>query len=187
MQVSKSIGILLAAAGSLGHVAASQAQEISIRPLPTPATSQPAKTEALALAVPVAATANPSKSEALALAVPVAATANPSTTDALAVPVAATAAPVAAALPIQQIWTLTAGVTVKENLEAWAEKVQWHVVWPPTLKTWVVPNETSFTGSFPDAAEKVIKTLAENGALVRAIVYEGNKNFVVFGPGLAQQ
>lgn len=185
MQVSKSIGILLAAAGSLGHVAASQAQELSIRPLPVAPAAQPAPTETLALAVPVAETANPSKTETLA--VPITATANPSKTEALAVPVAATAAPVAAALPIQQIWTLTAGVTVKENLEAWAEKVQWHVVWPPTLKTWVVPNETSFTGSFPDAAEKVIKTLAENGALVRAITYEGNKNFVVFGPGLAQQ
>ena len=187
MQVSKSVGILLAAAGSLGHVATSQAQEISIRPLPTPATSQPAKTEALALAVPVAATANPSKADALVLAIPVAATANTFTTEPLAVPVAATAAPVVGALPIQQIWTLTAGITVKENLEAWAEKAQWHVVWPPTLKTWVVPNETSFTGNFPDAAEKVIKTLADNGALVRAIVYEGNKNYVVYGPGLAQQ
>lgn len=185
MQVSKTIGILLAAAGSLGHVAASQAQEISIRPLPTPAASQPAKTNALA--VPVAATANPPKTDALALAVPLAATANPSATEVLAGPVTTEAAPVAAALPIQQIWTLTAGVTVKENLEAWAEKAQWHVVWPPTLKTWIVPNETSFTGSFPDAAEKVIKTLADNGALVRAIVYEGNKNFVIFGPGLAQQ
>lgn len=169
MQVSKSIGILLAAAGSLGHVAASPAQELSIRPLPVAPATQPAPAETLALAVPVAETANPSKTEALA------------------VPVAATAAPVAAALPIQQIWTLAAGVTIKENLETWAEKVQWHIVWPETLKTWVVPNETSFTGSFPDAAEKVIKTLAENGALVRAITYEGNKTFVVSGPGLAQQ
>lgn len=185
MQVSKSIGILLAAAGSLGHIAASQAQEISIRPLPTPAASQPAKTDALA--VPAAATANASKTDALALAVPLAETANPSATHVLAGPVTTPAAPISAALPIQQMWTLTAGVTVKENLEAWAEKAQWHVVWPPTLKTWIVPNETSFTGSFPDAAEKVIKTLADNGALVRAIVYEGNKNFVIFGPGLAQQ
>lgn len=185
MQVSKSIGILLAAAGSLGHVAASQAQELSIRPLPIAPAAQPAPTETLALAVPVAETANQLKTEALALAVP--ATANPPKTEALAVPAAATTAPVAAALPIQQIWTLTAGVTIKENLETWAEKVQWHIVWPETLKTWVVPNETSFTGSFPDAAEKVIKTLAENGALVRAITYEGNKTFVVSGPGLAQQ
>jgi hypothetical protein len=167
MQVSKSIGVLLVA--SLGHFSLTQAQEISIRPLPTYATPQQAKTDVLAVAVPVAGTANPFKPEALA------------------VPNAPTAAPIAAALPIQQIWTLTAGVTIKENLEAWAEKAQWRVIWPKTLKTWVVPNETSFTGSFADAAEKVISTLAENGALVRIGTFEGNKTIVISGPGQAQQ
>lgn len=149
MQVIKSIGVLLVA--SLGHVSLTQAQEISIRPLPTNATTQQGKTEVLA------------------------------------VPAAATAAHVAEALPIQQIWTLTTGVTIKENLEAWAEKAQWRVIWPKTLKTWIVPNEMSFTGSFADAAEKVILTLAENGALVRIRTFEGNKTIVISGPGQAQQ
>lgn len=167
MQVSKSIGVLLAA--SLVHVSATQAQEISIRPLPITSKTQPVKPDAFALAVPVVTTTNPSNIEALAVSV------------------AATAIPAAPSLPIQQIWTLKAGVTVKENLDTWAEKVNWHVIWPSTLMTWVVPNETSFTGSFADAAEKVIQTLADNGALVRIGTFEGNKTVVISGPGQAQQ
>ncbi|CAN7779799.1 toxin co-regulated pilus biosynthesis Q family protein [Cupriavidus necator] len=166
MQVNKSVGILLAAAGSLGHVTASQAEDLAIRPLPV-AASQPAPANTLALAVPVAAP-------------------QPAPTSALAVPVAATANPKAAALPIQQVWSLVAGDTIGQNLRAWADLVGWTVMW--TLpKDWVVPGTASFTGSFADAAESVIKTLAENGALVRAQIYEGNKTIVISGPGVAQQ
>ncbi|AMR78031.1 TcpQ domain-containing protein [Cupriavidus nantongensis] len=150
MQVNKSIGILLAAAGSLGHVTASQAEDLAmIRPLPV-TSAQPAPTNALA--VPVAATTNPN----------------------------------AAPLPIQQVWTLTAGDTVGQNLSAWAEKVDWKVQWN-LPKDIVVPNAASFTGSFADAAQSVIETLAANGALIRARIWEDNKTIVVFGPGVAQQ
>lgn len=166
MQVNKSVGILLAAAGSLGQVAPSQAQELAIRPLPI-TTSQPAPPNALALAVPI-----PASQAAL--------------TSALAVPIAATANPNAAALPIQQVWTLTAGDTIGQNLRAWAEKVDWKVMWS-LPKDIVVPNAASFTGSFPDAAQSVIETLAGNGALVRAQIYDGNKTIVISGPGVAQQ
>ncbi|RWA45649.1 hypothetical protein AU476_01035 [Cupriavidus sp. UYMSc13B] len=150
MQVNKSVGILLAAASSLGHVASSQAEDLAIRPLPIAAQLAPAN--ALALAVPVAATTNPN----------------------------------AAALPIQQIWMLVAGDTIGQNLRAWAEKVDWKVMW--TLpKDWVVPGTASFTGNFADAAQSVIETLAANGALVRAQIYEDNKTIVISGPGVAQQ
>lgn len=151
MQVNKSVGILLAAAGSLSHVATSQAQELDIRPLPI-AAIQPAPDNSVALALPVAATANPQ----------------------------------AAALPIQQLWTLTAGDTVGQNLSAWAEKVGWKVMWS-LPGDWVIPNTASFSGSFADAAQSVIETLADNGALVRARIREDNKTIVIFAPGAAQQ
>ncbi|WP_157896871.1 toxin co-regulated pilus biosynthesis Q family protein [Acidovorax carolinensis] len=105
---------------------------------------------------------------------------------ALAVPVASTSNPQASALPIQQLWTLQAGETIGHSLRVWAEKAQWSVVWS-LPRDWVVPSTASFTGSFPDAAEKVIKTLSANGALVRAQIYEGNRTIVVTGPGTTQQ
>lgn len=105
---------------------------------------------------------------------------------ALAVPTATTANPQALALPIQHLWTLQAGETIGHSLRAWAEKAHWHVVWS-LPRDWVVPSAATFTGSFPDATESVIKTLAANGALVRAQIYEGNKTIVIVGPGAAQQ
>ncbi len=169
MQVNKSVGILLAAAGSLGHATASQAEDLAIRPLPV-AASQAAPTNTLALAVPIAAPQPGSTTSSLALAVPIAATANPN----------------AAPLPIQQVWTLIAGDTVGQNLNSWADKAGWKVQWN-LPKDIVVPNAASFTGSFADAAQSVIETLAGNGALIRARIWEDNKMVVVFGPGAAQQ
>jgi len=104
----------------------------------------------------------------------------------LAVPVAATANPNAAALPIEQRWSLTAGTTVGQNLKTWAGRANWTIVWQ-LPKDWVVPAAATFTGSFPDAATSVIETLAGNGALVRAQIFEGNRTMVVSGPGIVQQ
>jgi hypothetical protein len=104
----------------------------------------------------------------------------------IAVPAAATTNPQAQALPIEQSWTLTAGKTIGQNLKTWADRANWTIVWQlPT--DWVVPAQASFTGAFPDAATSVMETLAANGALVRAQIFEGNRTMVVSGPGNAQQ
>lgn len=92
----------------------------------------------------------------------------------------------AGALPIQPMWTLHAGDTIGRDLRAWADKAGWCVEWQ-LPKDWVVPNNHSFAGSFPDAVENVVKTLADNGALIRARIYEGNKTVVISGPGVTQQ
>lgn len=84
------------------------------------------------------------------------------------------------------VWTLTAGRTVGQELQAWGAKAGWKVIWSMP-KDWSIPASTSFTGDFPVAAAEVIKTLATNGALVRAQLYEGNKTMVVTGPGVAAQ
>lgn len=104
----------------------------------------------------------------------------------LAVPVAATVNPLAAPLPIEKIWTLKAGVTIGQNLDTWSASTNWKVIWS-LPKDWIVPNETSFSGSFADAAEKVIKTLSDNGVLVHIGIFEGNKTVVISGPGVIQQ
>lgn len=103
----------------------------------------------------------------------------------IAVPTAVTNNPNSMPLAIEQIWTLTAGVTVEENLRTWAEKAQWHVEWH-LPHSWVVPNTSSFTGTFDVAAEKVINTLAKNGALLSMGIFEDNKTIVIGSPGSAQ-
>lgn len=90
------------------------------------------------------------------------------------------------ALPIQRAWTLKAGLTNGQNLKAWGESAGWEVLWNMP-KDWTVPASTTFYGEFPEVAEAVIKTLAANGALVRAQIYDGNKTMVISGPGVAQQ
>lgn len=92
------------------------------------------------------------------------------------------------ALPIQRMWVLEPGLPMKENLEKWAKAASpvWHVIWQ-VPKDWLVPAPTAFPGEFPDAATAAIQTLAENGALIKAHISEGNNTIRVFGPGVAQQ
>ena len=132
------------------------AQDLGIRPIPTPASQS----------LPISLATSPNSP--------------------LAVPKAATVNPLAAPLPIEQIWTLKPGVTIGQNLNTWSASTNWKVIWS-LPKDWVVPNETSFTGSFADAAEKVIKTLSDNGVLVHIGIFEGNKTVVISGTGVIQQ
>jgi hypothetical protein len=104
----------------------------------------------------------------------------------IAVPAATTSNPAAAPLPIEQTWTLQAGKTMGQNLKAWAATASWTVVWQ-LPKDWVVPAPAAFTGGFSEAAAAAIETLASNGALIRAQIYEGNRTIVISGPGVAQQ
>lgn len=83
------------------------------------------------------------------------------------------------------IWALTAGQTVGHELQAWGEKAGWKVIWN-MQKDWSVPASTKFEGEFPVVAAEVIKTLASNGALIRAQFFEGNKTMVVTGPGVSE-
>lgn len=94
--------------------------------------------------------------------------------------VKANAIPEKSVIKIDNVWTLTAGDTAKKDLEVWAEKAGWRVVWNLS-KDWTVPASTVFTGTFEGAAADVIKTLASNGALIHAQFFEGNKTLVITG------
>jgi hypothetical protein len=116
----------------------------------------------------------------------------PSVAQVSVTPVSVDSAPVAAtavAVPapkILPVWTMTAGHTIGQDLKAWGVKADWHVIWN-MQKDWAVPAPTSISGDFRSAASEVIKTLAANGALVRAQFYDGNRTMVVTGPGVAAQ
>jgi hypothetical protein len=100
-------------------------------------------------------------------------------------PELALSAPVEPVKP-EPTWMLTAGDTIGQDLQAWGQKSGWKVIWNMS-KDWSVPASTVFSGDFKGAASSVVKTLAANGALVRAQFFDGNKTMVVSGPGVATQ
>ncbi len=87
---------------------------------------------------------------------------------------------------LKTTWTLTAGRTIGQELQAWGMKAGWKVIWTMP-RDWTVPANTGFSGQFETAAADVINTLAANGALIRAQFYDGNKTMVVTGPGVTAQ
>lgn len=94
--------------------------------------------------------------------------------------------PIAVVVAAKPVWTMTAGRTVGQELQGWGAKAGWKVIWNMP-KDWSVPASTTFSGDFKEVAADVIKTLAANGALVRAQFYDGNKTMIVNGPGVAPQ
>lgn len=89
-------------------------------------------------------------------------------------------------------WKLKAGNMIGAEIQGWALKEKcpiqgpadtWKVVWN-VPKDWDVAANATFTGDFKTAAAEVIKSLAENGALIRAEVRESNCTVVVSGPGV---
>jgi hypothetical protein len=101
------------------------------------------------------------------------------------------AATVATAAPVTTVdvtaidaerWHLSAGRLIREELIDWGKRSGWQVIWRlPHTPT--VPADTDFEGSFKDAAGAVIRTLAENGLVIRGLFYDGNRTLLVSGAG----
>lgn len=106
-----------------------------------------------------------------------------------AVAIAALGASSASADPTivpKQVWTLRQGYPIGQELEAWGKRAGWTVVWG-LQRDVVAPSTTSFEGDFATAASDVIRTLAQNGALIHAQIFDGNHTLVVQGPGVPTQ
>ena len=97
----------------------------------------------------------------------------------------ATDAQVAVTPPIES-WTIRQGYPIGQELQTWAKRAGWTVVWG-LQRDVVAPSSTTFTGDFASAASDVIRTLAENGALIHAQIFDGNHTLVVQGPGVTPQ
>ncbi|WP_249176446.1 toxin co-regulated pilus biosynthesis Q family protein [Burkholderia cenocepacia] len=97
---------------------------------------------------------------------------------------ASAAVPIATAVPEKGIepFGLVAGKSIQSQLQAWAVRAGWTVVWD-VQQDWIVPNAATFTGDFVSAAQQVIEALAANGADVRADLYTGNRSMVVHQAG----
>lgn len=80
----------------------------------------------------------------------------------------------------KRVRTLAENKTISRELDRLAAEDGWKLVW--NLKTdWVVPATATYEGDFKSVATEVIKTLSQNGILIRAQFYDGNKTAVVFG------
>lgn len=77
-------------------------------------------------------------------------------------------------------WMLFAGDQVGQQLKQWGQESGWRVIWQ-SRQDWVVPNDTTFHGSFTDAASQVLQVLASEGAPIHGIFYQGNQTLVVTG------
>lgn len=85
-----------------------------------------------------------------------------------------------------RVWKMAEGKTVSKELSAWATAAGWKVIWNLN-KDWAIPATTSFTGDFKTVATEVVKTLSDNGVLIRAQFYDGNKTLIINGPGTSEQ
>lgn len=86
--------------------------------------------------------------------------------------------------PLPKTWKLHVGKLVGMELQEWAKKDGWTVVWQ-VPKDWNVAAETTFEGDFKTASSAVINSLANSGAIIRAQFHDLNKTLVVTGPGVA--
>lgn len=83
--------------------------------------------------------------------------------------------PVASATPAAPAsWTLQAGLPINSQIEKWAEQAGWSFTWKPE-RTWVVPADASFGGTFDEALAKVVQALYDQGKGVKLMLWEGNK------------
>ncbi len=84
--------------------------------------------------------------------------------------------------PPAPIWVLPTGALVGVELAAWGKASGWTVQWN-VHQDWSVPQAAQFQGNFEVAATAVLKTIAGQGADIRARFYEGNQILVVDQPG----
>ncbi|MCQ4437670.1 toxin co-regulated pilus biosynthesis Q family protein, partial [Clostridioides difficile] len=87
------------------------------------------------------------------------------------------------ATPAAEVWTIREGFPISEELKSWGSRANWSVVWQMPRDV-IAAATTPFSGDFPPALTDVVKTLAANGALIRARIFDGNRTVVVQGPGV---
>ncbi|WP_175011484.1 toxin co-regulated pilus biosynthesis Q family protein [Burkholderia lata] len=90
------------------------------------------------------------------------------------------------AAPATEVWTIREGFPISEELKSWGSRANWSVVWQMPRDV-IAAATTTFSGDFPTALTDVVKTLAANGALIRARIFDGNRTVVVQGPGVPAQ
>ncbi len=167
------------------------------KPVGVPSASQPSKGSTPLAAVPVALVGTPKPPQpapvslvaALAPAVIPAAdklpTANSLSSGETVMAVAtsdATPAALPAAAPVGHTFDLQAGISLEQQLQAWAHDAGWTLTWN-LPDDWIVPGNKSYGIDFALATEHVIEQAANNGADIRGDLYPDNRSLVVHQAG----
>ena len=97
----------------------------------------------------------------------------------------AVASPRKPPVPAPKPLVLISGTSLEQQINEWAKRSGWTLVWN-LQQDWIVPSGATFAGGFAKAAAGVIDALAKNGVDVRADVYRANRTFVVHLAGAGQ-
>ncbi|GAB3588762.1 toxin co-regulated pilus biosynthesis Q family protein [Acetobacter peroxydans] len=94
----------------------------------------------------------------------------------------ATQAPIIAARPPEEEWTLVEGQPIREQMIAWGDRAGWIVRWPHDLN-WMIPAMTSFRGDYQKVMSDIIHTISDEGKSIQAEFHTPNHTLVVTSPG----
>jgi len=83
-------------------------------------------------------------------------------------------------IPVRRsrLWVLQPGETLRKQMDGWAKKVGWTIVWDSDHDL-TVPALTTVRGQFEQAVTWAFKQLLADGVLFRVTFYEGNDTVVV--------
>ncbi|MBN3761065.1 toxin co-regulated pilus biosynthesis Q family protein [Burkholderia sp. Ac-20365] len=102
-----------------------------------------------------------------------------------AAPVATPAEVVVTPVPPVASFDLVAGQSLEAQIQAWAKRVGWSVVWKAT-DDYIVPAPSSYGSDFIVATQTVFDDAAKNGADFRADIYKGNRSVVIDQSGASE-
>ena len=97
---------------------------------------------------------------------------------------AAVSAPPAVAVA-GEIYRLVKGEPLQQQLQKWAARAGWTVVWN-VPDGWIVPGDKDYGGDFELAVKRVVEELANNGADVVGDSWRGNRTVIIGQNGIVQ-
>lgn len=94
------------------------------------------------------------------------------------------------ATPGTQVWSLQAGKSLRENLDAWAKKAGWHVDWTKTDTNYPVDHSATLVGSFAGkggVVDKLMTATQGRDVPLTAKFYNGNNVVVIYEAGYSPE
>ncbi|MFZ3185800.1 MAG: toxin co-regulated pilus biosynthesis Q family protein [Pseudomonas sp.] len=82
--------------------------------------------------------------------------------------------------PIQQLWQIKRGVELRSQLDAWATRAGWNLIWESEY-AYVPQVEAAFTGTFISAVTDVFAALQAANPPLYPVLYQGNQVLLVKG------
>lgn len=90
------------------------------------------------------------------------------------------------AVQSEDIWVLSAGEPIRDQVKGWGSRAGWTVEWPGKLN-WIIPATATFEGAFGDVDKgpvaQIVKSLAADGRPLHVQFHPGNHTVVVSGEG----